>query len=544
MYTSFFGLNEKPFSITPDPRYLFLSERHSEALAHLIYGVTDIGGFLQLTGEVGTGKTTLVRSLLASRMPDNANVAVVLNSQITTQEFLLTICEELDIAAKKNNNSIKALTDSLNEYLLKAHASGKKTILIIDEAQNLSPVVLEQIRLLTNLETAKQKLLQIILIGQPELRDLLRRNDLRQLAQRITGRYHLEPLSKEETIQYIQHRLRVAGALIEIFDEKAKKKIFYLSKGIPRLINIICDRSLLGAYSLDQQLVTKKIVCHAKNEISGEIRKKINFSFESILISIIAFAVITIFGWLYVKKIDINFSSQEDSSKATIEIKKPPIIRENIKPKTLSEKLMLIYESEKKDVSVDTLFKLWGLTFLPESKDTCLQAADAGLECIFQRTSWNGLRQLDRPAILKVIDKNGNFHDVVLLGLNANVADLSINGEIASHPINEITDIWFGDFMMLWQPIDGISTSFSSRSSGPDVLWLRESLAKVNIKYLSDNMENDSYDKELEEIVKQFQQDNRLEVDGLVGQQTLIILNSILNLTKSPRLSNLNRAQD
>ena len=200
MYTSFFGLNEKPFSITPDPRYLFMSERHSEALAHLIYGVTDIGGFLQLTGEVGTGKTTLVRSLLASRMPDNANVAVVLNSQITTQEFLLTICEELNIAAKKNNSSIKALTDSLNEYLLKAHSNGRKTILIIDEAQNLTPIVLEQIRLLTNLETAKQKLLQIILIGQPELRDLLKRNDLRQLAQRITGRYHLEPLSKEETI--------------------------------------------------------------------------------------------------------------------------------------------------------------------------------------------------------------------------------------------------------------------------------------------------------------------------------------------------------
>ena len=152
----------------------------------------------------------------------------------------------------------------------------------------------------------------------------------------------------------------------------------------------------------------------------------------------------------------MHFSGQEDSSKATIEIKKSPIIRENIKPKTLSEKLMLIYESEKKDVSVATLFKLWGLTFLPESKDTCLQAADAGLECIFQRTSWNGLRQLDRPAILKVTDKNGNFHDIVLLGLNANVADLSINGDIASHPISEITNIWFGDFMMLWQPIDGI----------------------------------------------------------------------------------------
>lgn len=543
MYTSFFGLNEKPFSITPDPRYLFMSERHSEALAHLIYGVTDIGGFLQLTGEVGTGKTTLVRSLLASRMPDNADVAVVLNSQITTQEFLVTICEELSIPEPKNNNSIKALTDSLNRRLLKSHANGRKTILIIDEAQNLTPIVLEQIRLLTNLETAKQKLLQIILIGQPELRDLLKRNDLRQLSQRITGRYHLEPLSKEETVQYIEHRLRVAGALVEIFDDKAKKEIFYLSKGVPRLINIICDRSLLGAYSLDQRSVTKKIISHASNEISGKLGKKINFSFKSIFISMAALTVIIIFGWLYVTIMSID-SDYQEASKGNIEIEKSSVAKEKTKLKTLAEKLISANVSEKKDASVSTLFKLWGLTFLPDSKDACLQAADAGLECIYQRTSWNGLRQLDRPAILKVTDKNGNFHEIVLLGLNDNTADLSINGDFTSYPISEVTNIWFGDFMMLWQPLDGISTSFSSRSSGSDVLWLRKTLAKVNIKYLSDNMENISYDKNLEEIVKQFQQDNRLEVDGLVGQQTLIILNSILNLTKSPRLSNLNRVQE
>tara|TARA_B100000902_G_C27292669_1_gene908072 strand:+ start:547 stop:2178 length:1632 start_codon:yes stop_codon:yes gene_type:complete len=543
MYTSFFGLNEKPFSITPDPRYLFMSERHSEALAHLIYGVTDIGGFLQLTGEVGTGKTTLVRSLLASRMPDNADVAVVLNSQITTQEFLVTICEELSIPEPKNNNSIKALTDSLNRRLLKSHANGRKTILIIDEAQNLSPIVLEQIRLLTNLETAKQKLLQIILIGQPELRDLLKRNDLRQLSQRITGRYHLEPLSKEETVQYIEHRLRVAGALIEIFDDKAKKEIFYLSKGIPRIINIICDRSLLGAYSLDQRLITKKIVCYAANEISGRLRKKIDFS-RSPLISIITLIVIIIFGLLYIKKININSGDQKNSAKANIEIKKPPIFEERIKSITLSEKLVSIYDSEKRDVSVAALFELWGLSFSPNSKDSCLQAADAGLECIHQRTSWNGLRQLNRPAILKVIDKNGNFHELVLVGLNGDMADLSIDGKITSYPISEVTNVWFGDFMMLWQPPNGISTSFSSRSSGPDVLWLRKSFAKANVKYLSDNMENDLYDENLEEIVKQFQRDNRLEVDGLVGKQTLIILNTILNLTKYPRLLNANKVQE
>ena len=271
MYTSFFGLNEKPFSITPDPRYLFMSERHGEALAHLVYGVTESGGFIQLTGEVGTGKTTLVRTLLANRLPDNANVAVVLNPQQTALEFLQSICEELHLGLPEHKDSTKELIDLLNRHLLRAHADGRRTIVVVDEAQNLRPDVLEQVRLLTNLETAKQKLLQIILIGQPELRELLARNDLRQLAQRITGRYHLEPLSRDETASYIEHRLKVAGALGEIFDPGAKKAAFQLSQGVPRLVNVICDRALLGAYSLESRKVTRRLVRRAAAEISGEV---------------------------------------------------------------------------------------------------------------------------------------------------------------------------------------------------------------------------------------------------------------------------------
>ena len=271
MYTSFFGLNEKPFSITPDPRYLFMSERHGEALAHLVYGVTESGGFIQLTGEVGTGKTTLVRTLLLNRMPDNADVAVVLNPQLSVLEFLATICEELHIDVLHNKGSIKAQTDALNRHLLKAHSEGRRTILIVDEAQNLSPAVLEQVRLLTNLETAKQKLLQIILIGQPELRELLARNDLRQLAQRITGRYHLEPLTREETAHYIEHRLKVAGALGEVFDGGAKKETFRLSQGVPRLINVICDRALLGAYSRESRRVDRRLIRRAAAEVRGQV---------------------------------------------------------------------------------------------------------------------------------------------------------------------------------------------------------------------------------------------------------------------------------
>ena len=221
MYLSFFGLSEKPFAITPDPRYLYLSERHAEALAHLLYGINESGGFIQLTGEVGTGKTTVVRTLL-SRVPHHADVAVILNPRVTPVEFLLTICEELGLGVDEaDRNSVKEMVDALNRRLLSAHADGRRVIVIVDEAQNLSAEVLEQVRLLTNLETPTQKLLQIILIGQPELRELLDRTDLRQLAQRITGRYHLKPLSREETQQYVRHRLRVAGAAGEIFTPAA-----------------------------------------------------------------------------------------------------------------------------------------------------------------------------------------------------------------------------------------------------------------------------------------------------------------------------------
>ena len=270
MYASFFGLNEKPFSITPDPRYLFLSERHAEALAHLVYGINEAGGFIQLTGEVGTGKTTVVRSLL-TQAPKHAEIALILNPRMTPAEFLLAICEELGISvAAESERSLKDLVDLLSYYLLAAHAEGKRIVLVVDEAQNLAPEVLEQVRLLTNLETETQKLLQIILIGQPELRELLGRVELRQLAQRITGRYHLDPLSSDETSAYVRHRLRVAGATREIFSNGALREIQRLSGGVPRLINIICDRALLGAFTEDRHAIAASVVRRAAGEVFGK----------------------------------------------------------------------------------------------------------------------------------------------------------------------------------------------------------------------------------------------------------------------------------
>src|SRR5688572_5091966 len=270
MYASFFGLNEKPFSITPDPRYLFLSERHAEALAHLVYGINEAGGFIQLTGEVGTGKTTVVRSLL-TQAPKHAEIALILNPRMMPPEFLLAICEELGITVPAaSTGSLKDLVDLLSRHLLRAHSQGKRIVLVVDEAQNLSPEVLEQVRLLTNLETETQKLLQIILIGQPELRELLGRTDLRQLAQRITGRYHLDPLSGDEASAYVRHRMRVAGATREVFSSGALREIQRLSGGVPRLINIISDRALLGAFTEDRHLVGAGVVRRAAGEVFGK----------------------------------------------------------------------------------------------------------------------------------------------------------------------------------------------------------------------------------------------------------------------------------
>ena len=267
MYLSFFGLSEKPFAITPDARYLFLSERHAEAIAHLLYGINEAGGFVQLTGEVGTGKTTVVRSLLA-QTPKDAEIALILNPRITAPEFLLTICEELGIGVPDSaTQSVKDLVDILNDYLLQAHARGRRVVLVVDEAQNLATDVLEQVRLLTNLETSTQKLLQIILIGQPELRELLARNELRQLAQRITGRFHLDPLSRSESTAYVRHRLRVAGSTSDIFTAAALREVYRLSGGVPRIINVICDATLVFGYAEERSVFDAAMLSEVLTEL-------------------------------------------------------------------------------------------------------------------------------------------------------------------------------------------------------------------------------------------------------------------------------------
>lgn len=289
MYNHHFGLAEAPFSIAPDPRYLYLSEQHREALAHLAYGIGDHGGFVVLTGEVGTGKTTVCRCLL-QQVPDHLDIAVIVNPKLDSHELLQTICEELGVFADEDMSS-KQLIDALNDFLLSTHARGRNAILIVDEAQNLSPDVLEQLRLLTNLETNERKLLQLILLGQPELNAILAQPSLRQLAQRITARYHLRPLTRDEVAGYIEHRLAIAGGREHLFNDAAMKAIHRYSKGIPRLVNLLCDRALLGVYAQSGSSVDVAMVRRAAAEVLPPTGMRQNLLVRRMAAIFAAFAV-------------------------------------------------------------------------------------------------------------------------------------------------------------------------------------------------------------------------------------------------------------
>ena len=539
MYTSFFGLNEKPFTITPDPRYLFMSERHGEGLAHLVYGVTESGGFIQLTGEVGTGKTTLVRTLLG-QIPAEVDIALILNPQLTALEFLTAICEELGIALPEDKGSTKALVDALNQHLLDAHARGRRTILLIDEAQNLAEDVLEQLRLLTNLETAKQKLLQIILIAQPELREKLSQNNLRQLAQRVTGRYHLEPLSRDESDKYIDHRLRVAGALTEIFDTRARREVFRLSGGVPRVMNVICDRALLGAYSRESRTVNKRLVRRAATEVSGQPLPPVIMKFAVPVISVITLMVLGAAMWAM-------FDSESDAVMpapvSTEPAEAASVTIEDLQPGAISDRPVLelqlaeLDSAQSSESGISTLLSLWGIDYQPAAGSACAQAGAQGFSCYFQRGSWNGIRQLDRPVVLTLTDSQGNTHQPALVGLDDEVAELALGGKRMTFPVDEVSDLWFGQFLLIWRPPGGMAVAISPGMQNENVRWLRQSLAALDSNYQPQPADSDFFDDGLRQQLIAFQRQHRLEADGLAGQKTQIIINSLLAVDGTPRLS-------
>jgi len=367
MYRNFFSLSELPFSISPDPKYLFMSERHKEALTHLTYGLGEVGGFALLTGEVGTGKTTISRCLM-EQLPENTQAAFILNPTLSCQELLATICDELKIRYRKTGASLKTLTDKISEKLLKNHENDINTLLIIDEAQHLQPEVLEQLRLLTNLETNTKKLLQVILIGQPELQQLLQRRDLRQLAQRITARYHLMPLTKRELAQYIQHRLTVSDCARSLFDKGAMTKIHQLSQGVPRLINLLCHSALMLAYNQNDSVVNKKTVIAAGERALGDdvSSKHARVHYNKVLMfstvfSVAAFFALAGFWWGQepVKDNSLN-SSQERVINSNEQLNDTELVNleiDNRDKKLLSENKAVHSEKTSTDTnkSIDTV---------------------------------------------------------------------------------------------------------------------------------------------------------------------------------------------
>src|SRR5512138_183703 len=543
MYTSFFGLGEKPFAITPDPRYLFMSERHAEALAHLLYGINEAGGFIQLTGGVGTGKTTVVRSLL-ERMPGHADVAVILNPQLTPLQFVLTICEELGIFVRDDDTgSIKDLVDILNKRLLEAHAKGRRIVVIVDEAQNLTPETLEQVRLLTNLETASHKLLQIILIGQPELREVLARVELRQLAQRITGRYHLAPLSKAETAAYVRHRLKVAGANGEIFTPAALREVHRLSDGVPRIINVICDRALLGAFTQEQHRIGPSLIRAAASEVYGRsfsppwLRLLVTSS-AAIGIAVLALAV-----WLL---LDTYRATPSSPAVAAADSQAPEPAPMTAEPTPVTQvadvadhDMAVLLESHAGETSTEAafaqLFSLWGGHFDPANGRPCDQALAQGLECVYQQGSWGQLRTLNRPAILTLVDDRGDAHQVVVAGLDSTTAHIRMPSEDFDVPIASISRFWFGDYLVLWRPQVRTPRALSAGMQGEGVRWLRQTLNAVQGRPTEEGA-SDYYDEELVQMVEDFQRRHRLRVDGIAGVQTQIVLDALANSANAPLL--------
>ena len=569
MYTRYFGLNEKPFSIVPNPRFLYMSKQHKEALAHLHYGIQEGEGFILITGEVGAGKTTLCKCLL-ERISDNTRVAYIFNSKVSGNELLASICDELGISYKENSGQ-KILTDKIYEFLLETHAENKNTVLIIDEAQNLQPEVLEQIRLLTNLETSEKKLLQIVLIGQPELRDIFLRFDLKQLAQRVTARYHLGPLSKEEVPLYVNHRITVAGGHPPLFNPAALKKIYAFSNGIPRLINLLCNRALLAAYSENKSLVDKTILINSAEETTEHINKNnripnqdINldnhqhplsslFSFNLVLpvifLMIIGIGTISVlnsnffisrFPDITLSKIDLPISLPQKSTSpdendiaANEEISHPPPINqlENNLPINNTDTLSLPYDYstfETKTISYHDLLSSWHIEGADITKrGLCVIARQNGLSCFISKGNIGSLKRLNRPATLRLFSNDGTEYYIMLKAISDNIATVNIAGSLMNISIADLEKQWSGDFILLWKAPENY-TSIKDTSS-PNAEWLRTALFEVNLSKHSD-LKDFTYIAPLNEQIKSFQKSQGLEADGIAGVQTLILLNTKLGL--------------
>jgi len=570
MYLEFFGISDKPFQITPDTRFLYLTPRHRDGLAHLLYGADEAGGFILLTGEVGTGKTMLCRSVL-EQMPEHVNVALILNPRQSSKELIASICDELNIPYRRSTTSLKYLVDRLNLYLLKQHAQGKRTVLVIDEAQNLRAEVLEQIRLLTNLEVATQKLLQIILIGQPELQAILARPELRQLTQRITARFHLTPLSKEETAAYIQHRLQIVGFKGELFSNGAVNMVHQLSGGVPRLVNNICERSMMGAYGENVHRIDKSLVRKAAGEVlqPKERFQPMQWVAGGAIAAGTAALLLSIWGLLpsasqesYANVKSVASDTETLASQAIVEDKLIPQVNEvkseNIpaeipKPTVVMQQpalnaeqssdsfLNLINDSSLRTDNIKaftTIFSYWGLAY-PELKGetACERASASQLRCIFGKAGWDEVRRHNRPAVLEIINPAGKRKQIVVLALQGNQVSMNVGGKVVTTSTESVDPYWYGNYLVLWRPPPTGSNVLKEGLIGKDVGWLRDQLDRIEGKPIStDEKKKLSFDPTLKWRLMEFQRIRGLDVDGVAGRETMIEINTAVNDRSTPVL--------
>ncbi|TSA18309.1 MAG: AAA family ATPase [Betaproteobacteria bacterium] len=534
MYQHYFGLAEAPFSIAPDPRYLYLSQRHQEALAHLLYGVNGDGGFVLLTGEVGAGKTTVCRCLL-QQIPPSCDVAYIFNPKLTVAELLSTICVEFGIACAPGNTSIKVFVDCINAYLLDAHARGRHTVLIIDEAQNLSAEVLEQMRLLTNLETDRRKLLQIILLGQPELASMLDRPELRQLSQRVVARYHLGPLTKAEVAAYVRHRLEVSGAQRQLFPARLMGRVYRLSGGVPRVINVLCDRALLGAYVQGKERIDGATLTQAAREVFHQpaARRRMERAFAAGVILLLG---ATLAFALYLKEQGEPAANQPaiaaPPATAAPSSVAPPPGKETALPEALEWPADLAF-GDSRALAYAALFRAWGADY--RGGDACKQAASMGLRCRSARGGLDELRELDRPAVLLLRDAQEREFHATLSALDDRSAAFTLGKETRTVAIGALAAQWSGQYTLLWRVPPEAHDNIKAGERGPAVAWLARELAQIQ-----GGMEapgNDpQFDQPMLRRVKQFQLAEGLVPDGVVGPQTLMRLAAATD-KDAPKLS-------
>jgi general secretion pathway protein A len=569
IYQQYFALSCEPFSIVPDPGFLYPSSQHRQAVAHLKYGLDREGGFVLLTGEVGTGKTTLTRTLI-KRLPAHVRVAYVLNSTFDAADVLASICQELGIKLPKSSKTslTKNCVDALNADLIESHAEGKKTLVVIEEAQNLSPEVLEILRLLSNLETATHKLLHILLVGQPELLETLAQKDQRQLNQRVVARFHLLPLEKTDVANYVNHRLHHAGANRAIFESSAMTTLFKLTQGVPRLINLICHHAMLAAYATGTKTVSAKLVKAAAVEIfdiekpkqksSGRVGWSLVFCAVVALLVGIAFYTDQLPSKTLLNPQSVEVpvkveSKDETASLPLIEVVEslPLIVEVASQPLILPiepEEIILdtklepvVFETSKPPVfnnPFTALFALWSVEIEPLFSEEEVYSVAAENELGAEKLInilLSELIELDRVGIVWVRDDNNRLKSYVLTAIDSGLVNLQgVKGD-RKETLEWLAENWNGAFLHLWhRPIDILSLRLGDKNAVA-LDWLQSRLLQIDDIY-QPIITGGYFNEAVRLQVLNFQQQQGIRADGVVGQQTIMKINE-LTMSSLPRLS-------